>query len=240
VKLKFLGTRGEIDLRTRLHRMHSSLEVSYRGYTLMIDCGLDWLRRIRRMQPEAIVLTHAHPDHAWGLKKGAPCKVYATSETWSALDTFPISERVVIQPRNPFQIHAITLEAFPVEHSTRAPAVGYRITAGRSIIFYVPDLVYIYDSHEALCDIHLYIGDGASLRRPIVRKRGNALVGHAAVRTQLGWCEREGVPKALITHCGSEIVGGNSRVVGESVRDLGREHGISAQIAFDGLEVILP
>jgi phosphoribosyl 1,2-cyclic phosphodiesterase len=184
----------------------------------MIDCGLDWLRQIHRMQPEAIVLTHAHLDHAWGLKRGAPCKVYATSETWSALDKFPISERVVIQPRNPFQIHSITLEAFPVEHSTRAPAVGYRMTADRTTIFYVHDLVYIYETHEALRGIWLYSGDGASLRRPIIRKRGNALVGHAAVRTQLGWCEREEVPRALITHCGSEIVGADSRRVGKIVR----------------------
>ena len=34
----------------------------------MIDCGLDWLGKFEKLQPDAIVLTHAHPDHAWGLK----------------------------------------------------------------------------------------------------------------------------------------------------------------------------
>jgi phosphoribosyl 1,2-cyclic phosphodiesterase len=206
----------------------------------MIDCGADWLRSIRRMRPHAIVLTHAHPDHAWGLKKGAPCKVFATPETWRSLDEFPISERAAILPRSPFQIDGITLEAFAVEHSIRAPAVGYRIAAGRSAIFYVPDLVYIYETHQALSGIRLYVGDGASLRRPLVRKRGDSLVGHAAVRTQLGWCGREGVPKALFTHCGSEIVGAEPRAMSRIVRDLGLERGVSAQIAFDGLEVTLP
>jgi hypothetical protein len=57
VKLTFLGTRGELDVRTRRHRMHSSLAVSYHGCEIMIDCGLDWLRRIHRMRPQAIVLT---------------------------------------------------------------------------------------------------------------------------------------------------------------------------------------
>jgi glyoxylase-like metal-dependent hydrolase (beta-lactamase superfamily II) len=80
VKLTFLGTRDEIDARTRRHRMHTSLLVSYRGANVMIDCGLDWLGKLKRVGPCAIVLTHAHPDHAWGLKQGAPCPVYATEK----------------------------------------------------------------------------------------------------------------------------------------------------------------
>jgi ribonuclease BN (tRNA processing enzyme) len=69
MKLTFLGTRGEIEARTRRHRMHSSLLVSYRSTRVMIDCGLDWLGKFERLRPRAIVLTHAHPDHAWGLEK---------------------------------------------------------------------------------------------------------------------------------------------------------------------------
>jgi glyoxylase-like metal-dependent hydrolase (beta-lactamase superfamily II) len=36
----------------------------------MIDCGADWLGRIRAIAPTAIVLTHAHADHAAGLAGG--------------------------------------------------------------------------------------------------------------------------------------------------------------------------
>jgi glyoxylase-like metal-dependent hydrolase (beta-lactamase superfamily II) len=77
MKLTLLGTRGEMEARTRRHRMHTALLVSHRGHDVMIDCGLDWLGKFERLHPDAIVLTHAHPDHAWGLKNGAPCPVFA-------------------------------------------------------------------------------------------------------------------------------------------------------------------
>src|SRR5229473_2301686 len=94
MNLTFLGTRGEIDARTRRHRMHTSLLVSYRGARVMIDCGLDWLGKFKRVSPSAIVLTHAHPDHAWGLRNGAPCPVYAPQQTWQSLQHYPIEDRV--------------------------------------------------------------------------------------------------------------------------------------------------
>lgn len=239
MKLKFLGTRGEIDLRTKLHRMHTSARISVGKRAVMIDCGLDWLHRVGRMRVDAIVLTHAHPDHAWGLREGAPCPVYTTAQTWSILNSYPVTDRVTVAPREPFQIHDITFEAFTVVHSTRAPAVGYRVSAGDQSIFYVPDLVHIDQQHEALSGISLYVGDGASLRKPMVRRRGDALVGHAAVRTQLGWCRKEGVLRAIITHCGSEIVGSPPEAMNRAMEELAAEQGVRARIAFDGLEIRL-
>lgn len=240
MKLTFLGTRGEIDIRTRLHRMHSSVLVSYRGARVMIDCGADWLRRVRHLRLDAIILTHAHPDHAGGLKAGSPCRVYATAQTWAILGDIPVAERVVVEPRTPFCIKDIIFEAFVVEHSLRAPAVGYRITAGRSSVFYVPDLVYIHEPHEALRGVRIYVGDGASLRRPLIRKRGASLIGHAPIRSQLAWCSREGVSQAVFTHCGSQVVGANARSMRAVVHEMGNENGVKARIASDGLSLLLP
>src|SRR6266516_5284999 len=101
MELKFVGTRGEIDVRTRRHRMHTSLLVSYRRAKVMIDCGLDWLGKFERLHPAAIVLTHAHPDHAWRLKNGASCPVYAPQKTWRTLKNYKIDNRRLIKERAP-------------------------------------------------------------------------------------------------------------------------------------------
>jgi phosphoribosyl 1,2-cyclic phosphodiesterase len=239
MKLTFLGTRGEIEKRTRRHRMHTSLMVSYRGADVMIDCGLDWLGKFERLHPRAIVLTHAHPDHAWGLKNGAPCPVHAPQKTWDTLTGCRIEDRRPINERTPTKICGITFEAFPVEHSILAPAVGYRVSAGRVSIFYVPDLVFIHERAEALKNVQIYIGDGATVTRSFIRRRGKTLIGHSPVRTQLTWCEKEGVPRAIITHCGSEIVTGDERQLSAKLRAMAAERAMEVRIAYDGMKLTL-
>lgn len=61
----------------------------------MIDCGANWAGRLDEISPHAIFVTHGHPDHAFGLKDGADCPVYATAETWETLSGFPIRQRGV-------------------------------------------------------------------------------------------------------------------------------------------------
>lgn len=240
MRLRFLGTRGEIEAQTRRHRRHSSLLVGYRRREVMVDCGIDWRHELARLRPAAIALTHAHPDHAAGLRDGAPCPVHAPAETWRAIERYPIGERGIIEPRQPLTVLGVEFEAFPVEHSLQAPAVGYRITAGRAAIFYAPDLVSIVDERAALRGLDLYIGDGAAVRRSIVRYRDGRAIGHASIRAQLEWCAAARVRRAVFTHCGSEIVKGDARTVAGSVGSLGSEYGIEALIAHDGLELSLP
>jgi phosphoribosyl 1,2-cyclic phosphodiesterase len=238
--LRFLGTRGEIEARSRRHAMHSSLLIAAGKCKVTIDCGADWRERTARgnpwVAPSAILLTHAHPDHAAGLKAGSPCPVFATAETWEILRRYPISQRRTISPDRSFAIGPIVFQAFPVEHSLRAPAVGYRI--GRCV-FYVPDVAAIPERSRALAGVDLYIGDGATLTRPILRKRPNGLIGHASILAQLEWCHEQRVPSAIFTHCGSQIVAGDERRAMLRLRESGLRHGIDARLAYDGLRIVV-
>jgi len=246
MKLVFLGTRGNIDAWTRRHRMHSSMKVSYYGTEVVIDCGEDWLGHIADWDVDAIVVTHAHPDHAFGLKEGAPCAVYATEASWETMETFDIEGRRTMPEREAIQILAdgnsegITFEAFPVLHSTRAPAVGYRVTAGRVEIFYVPDVAWIEDREAALSGVRVYVGDGATIKRSMVRKPGDVIIGHVPIQTQLTWCKKLQVPRAIFTHLGSQVVEGDERTLGSEIRDLAEERNVDrVEIAHDGMEVVL-
>ena len=205
----------------------------------MIDCGADWLKALRSVSPNAIVLTHAHDDHAAGLAGGAPCPVYATAETWARIARFPIEDRRVVEARVPFAIGGVGFEAFQVEHSLVAPAVGYRVSKDGASLFYVPDLAAICQQREALSDVALYVGDGATVVRSMVRRRDHVLIGHASIATQLAWCEQAGVTRAIFTHCGSGIVRSDARKIAARIGDLGKVHGVEASVAYDGLTLKL-
>lgn len=47
MRLRFLGTRGEIDRRSPEHRRHSALLVG----RVLVDCGRDWLGEVDRLRP---------------------------------------------------------------------------------------------------------------------------------------------------------------------------------------------
>jgi hypothetical protein len=139
---------------------------------------------------------------------------------------FPIPppHRRILEPRRPRRIAGVLFEAFPVVHSLRAPAVGYRITAGGIHVFHVPDVLDIPARSAARGRVSPYIGDGASIVRPIVQRRGRRRFGHASIQAQIARCRGAGVRTAVFTHCGSQIVAGD-------------EQGVVAVLARDGATI---
>ena len=239
--LHFLGTRGGIKPRSPRHRLNSCLRVSAGRTTVVFDRGEDWLGRRSRFEPAAVFLSHAHPDHAGGLKDGGPwrCPVYASADTWNILKRYHIRDRRTIGPNEPVRVGPLRVEAFSLVHSPRAPAVGYRISAGKTAFFYTPDLVKIVHRSAALRGVLLYVGDGASFKRSIIRVLAGRPAGHISIAVQIIWCAEEGVPRAIFTHCGSQIVAGDEKKVVSLVRNLGAEKGVDASLAFDGLRLSL-
>lgn len=239
MRLTFHGTLSSIEKGNARHARQSLLEVAHGGRSLLIDCGGDWLEGLPVPDPIALLVTHAHPDHVGGLAHGAPCPVYADAASWERIDGYPLRRRVLIRPRHPFYVAGIRCEAFALQHSPRAPAVGYRLQAGRASVFYCPDVAAIPEPRRALGGVRLYIGDGASFAQPLLRLEHGMLYGHAPIPDQLQWCAEHRVPRMLVSHCGEEIVADENRIACR-LRERARRVGVEAGIAYDGLTIRLP
>jgi hypothetical protein len=111
------------------------------------------------------------------------------------------------------------------------------VTAGLSRIFYVPDVARLPNPVAALRDVGLFVGDGATLDRPLIRRRGSLYIGHATIRTQLEWCAAAGVRDAVFTHCGSAVVRSEPNDIAGALAAMGRQYGIRARFAYDGMRM---
>jgi phosphoribosyl 1,2-cyclic phosphodiesterase len=240
MRLTFLGTRANTKVSSRLHRRHSALMVETGHGRVVFDCGRDWVGRMLTLAPDAIFVTHAHPDHADGLRDGAPCPIYATADSWELMADFALTDRRLVIPGRPTMLCGLAIDACPVAHALLAPAVGYRVAGDGAALFYAPDVLAIVHPAAALEGVSLYIGDGASPTRPIVRRRDGVPFGHAPIRDQIGWCAAAGVPRAIFTHCGAQIISAGERAATAQVKRMGAAKGVRTQLARDGLQLDFP
>lgn len=193
MRLTFLGTRGEIKEKSRFHQNHSAVLLETHGKKVLLDFGETWRGKFKLFKPDYIWLSHAHPDHASGLKNfRVEVPVFMTKETDERLpkDKFPFLDRRVIA--GSFKLGPAAAEEISVTHSTKAPTSGLLIQTDEGKIGYFPDVLSIPNREQVLSGLSLYIGDGSSLTRDIVRKIDGKPVGHSSVASQMRWCQKAG------------------------------------------------
>jgi ribonuclease BN (tRNA processing enzyme) len=228
MKLKFLGTKGEIEEKTARHKFHSSLLLEDKGFRLLIDHGLK-SEKLVSIKPNAILITHAHPDHFIWLKKDESYKgkIYLTAEAQKAAK-FQKNFKI-IKVNEWFKIGPFRILAYKVLHSLLAPAVGFKIKNSQTII-YNPDLVVAEDK-DVLKDVDLYVGDGSSVKSNLVRRKGNKLFGHTRIQTQINWCKDYKIKKIIFTHLGKEALKIGDKKLEKSLA----QEGLEIKIAHDSM-----
>jgi ribonuclease BN (tRNA processing enzyme) len=245
MRLHFYGTKGYVEAKSRAHSGHSAFTVESGGFRLLCDFGQNRKGRLPAIAPDAVYVSHAHPDHAWGLAEGTAVPILASAITHELLSAFPLSSRVVLEPERAESVGPFRVTAFPVAHSVRCPGIAARIETPDGAFVYSGDLVG-FESAEAagraLAGAVLYVGDGSTLTGSLVRRHpSGVLLGHTTVRAQLGWLEAAGVPRAVFSHFGEDPIGMGDRDLRRAIEDLARTKapGCEVSVARDGWSVEL-
>jgi ribonuclease BN (tRNA processing enzyme) len=242
MRLHFYGTKGYVEESSRAHSGHSAFTIEAMGFRLLCDFGQNRKGLLKKIRPDAIFVSHAHPDHVGGLEEGTAVPVYASAITHEISKDLAIAKRIVLEPGSPVRIGPFRLTAFPVVHSVRCPCVSARIEAGGETIVYSGDIVAFEDPGAALDGASVYVGDGSTLKGSLVRRHvSGVLIGHTTVRAQLGWLGKYGIPRAVFSHFGKGPIEMGEPALKESLVALAKEKapGCEVTAARDGLSLEL-
>jgi phosphoribosyl 1,2-cyclic phosphodiesterase len=242
VKLTFFGSRGYVEESSLSHTGHSAFVIESAGFRLLCDFGENRRGLLARIRPDAIVVSHAHPDHAWGLAEGTSVPVYAARITHDIVRELPIAKRVVIAPGRRRKVGPFSITLFPVVHSVRCPCTAIRVEAEGKALLYSGDVVSFPEPERAFEGAAAYVGDGSTLTGSLVRRhKSGVLIGHTTVRAQLGWLGRYAVPRAIFAHFGKGPIEMGDEALRSRIAELASEKapGCDVHIATDGVTFLV-
>lgn len=236
MKLKILGTKGEIEESAPYHSKYSGILVDGR---FLFDLGE---KEYLKYNPEAIILTHFHPDHAyfvrWSKEENPPtsAKIFAPEKLKNAKITTKIH---VISKK--FKIEDYTIVPIPTHHSKNVKSQAYLVKKEGKSFLYTGDLIWIDKQYYALFDhVDLIITEGSFLRKGgMVRKDQvtQKLYGHNGIPNLIELFKPY-TKKILFVHFGVWFYE-NIKISCKKIRALGKENEIEALVGYDGQEIIL-
>jgi len=187
---------------------------------ILFDAGPDLGKQLRRKTvylPHWCFITHAHPDHIWGV------------------DELP--KQTKIRLKEAAEADHWRVEPFTVDHSIIAPAVGYIFYSDHLKIVYSPDFLTIHHP-ELLAGANLWLADGSIEIRDIVRGKERN-IGHQAMRKTILMANELNIPRVVFLHIG-RLFKTRETVTTDLIRYAMAE-GIDIQIevAYDGMEIEL-
>jgi phosphoribosyl 1,2-cyclic phosphate phosphodiesterase len=201
-------------------RLRTGLLVEHEGQRLVVDVSTDFRQQALRAglkQLDALLITHCHADHVFGLddirpfnfKYGA-LSVFASARTWNELRRvfhyifeakhigggLPQITPHTIHNYQPFDIGNLRVTPVPVVHG-KGEVTGFRFSNGRADFAFVTDCNAISeDSLTALESLDLLILDALRLKPHPT---------HLHLEQSLAYVERLQPRRTLLTHMGHDI-----------------------------------
>ncbi len=225
MKIKILGTRGEIKASAPYHIKHSGLLVDNK---ILFDLGeKDFLK----YKPKYIFITHLHPDHAFFVRKGEEFKteIYAP-EKYKDLKIKVLSGKTIVA------VNSFSIMAIPTIHSKRVKSCAYLIKKGKQKILYTGDMIWINKKyHKFLKDLDLVITEGSFIRNGgmIRREKKTAeIYGHNGIPDLIKLFKKF-TKNILFVHFGSWFYK-DIKEARKKLQKLGEESGLKVYIGHDG------
>jgi ribonuclease BN (tRNA processing enzyme) len=225
MRLKFLGTRGNIVPTAPGYARHSGILVDAR---ILLDLGEAAYLRYR---PQHIFISHLHLDHAAFLRS----EVVTDATIYLPEPTRKLpAARVMTRPvrTGPYRIVPV-----PTVHSATVRSVGYVVERGRRRVFYSSDLVSIDRRYRRrLGRLDLVITEGSYLRSGGLVRTDPASgkpFGHTGIPNLIELF-RPYTTRIVITHFGSWFYNDIAASI-RQIASLGR--GIRTSAARDGLAI---
>jgi ribonuclease BN (tRNA processing enzyme) len=229
MRIKILGTRGEIQATHPMHLLHSGILIDQ---ALLFDVGE---RYFLKYNPLYIFITHLHPDHAFFMSPGTEIKTDATifaPERSERLKSMHVISRAL-------HIAEYRVTPIPVIHSIKVKSLGYLIEKNNKRIFYSGDIISIKEQYfKKLRKVDLVITEASFLRKGgLVRKSNqNEIFGHAGVPDLVNLFEKF-TKRIVFTHFGSWFLKDISSGI-QKIKEMERKD-LKIDIASDGSEYII-
>jgi len=230
MKIKILGTRGEIEPSTAYHSKHSGVLVDQK---IMLDLGEP---EFLKYNPKYIFITHLHPDHAFFVTdQEAKIKppVYAPEKYKNKIQVKMLSKSGKF---NGYQIRPI-----PTIHSKKVKSQAYLIEKGHQRLLYTGDMIWIKkEYHNLLKNLDLVITEASFFRKGgMVRrdKETGEIFGHTGVPDLIKLFKKFS-KNILLIHFGSWFYQGASKSR-KKIKKLAKEHQVNLIVGYDGLTLDL-
>jgi len=227
--IKILGTRGEVEHSAPYHSRHSGVLIDK---TILIDLGEP---EYLEYEPEAILITHLHPDHAYFVRSknesfSKDIPVYAPEKSINSKLEVLDSEKTIA---------GYTIHPIPTHHSLKVKSQAYRIEKNSLKILYTGDMIWINkDYHNLFNGLDLVITEGSYLRKGgLVRKdkKTGKIYGHAGI-PDLIKLFRDYCSHIVLIHFGSWFYK-DVQKAREKIEELADQNGISITTGYDNMKI---
>ncbi len=230
MKVKILGTRGEIEASATYHSHHSGVLIDKK---ILFDLGEP---EFLNHKPKAIFFTHLHPDHAYFIRSKyddpqTKAKLYAPEKYDNEL-----SVKIFQKTK---KINSYKISAIPTHHSKKVKSQAYLIQKGKQKILYTGDLIWINKKyHDKLRNLDLVITEASFFRKGgMIRKdkETGEIYGHNGIPDLINLFKKFTNNIALM-HYGSWFYK-DIKKSRKKIKQLAKDNDINIIIGYDSLKI---